>query len=407
MLSVLKSRLETKTLEFISNTQFGFRKGCGTREALGMMRTLCERNLEHGNVINVCFIDFEKAFDRVNWPKMMEVLKDIGIDWRDRRLIMRLYLEQNARVVLGEESTDSCEIGRGVRQGCLISPMLFSIYAEKMMTEVLGEVEEGIKVGGKLLSDIRFADDQAMVAGTEEGLQRMMLVMNEVAIRYGMKINIKKTKAMRISRKGGGRLNIMIEGKQVEQVKRFKYLGALITEDGRCVEEIRSRIGMAKNAFNKRRELITKNINRQLKKRIVKTLIWSVLLYGSETWTLRKEDIKRLEAFEMWVWRRMEKISWTERKTNEEVLHIVGERKCLVEMITKRKKNWIGHVIRGEGILKEVIEGRMEGKRTRGRKRMGMLDILTDGNYVEMKEKAKDRSAWRKWMPRTCQQAEN
>ena len=210
-----------------------------------------------------------------------------------------------------------------------------------------------------------------------------------------------------MSRLRGGKLNIEIEGNKVEQVQKFRYLGSVITEDGRCVDEIRTRIGMAKNAFSKRRELLTNNINRGLKKRLVKTLIWSVLLYGSETWTLRKEDMKRLEAFEMWIWRRMEKVSWTEKRTNEEILQRVGEKRCLLETIIKRKKNWIGHIIREEGLLLDVMEGRMDGKRTRGRKRLGMLDLLEEGNYVEMKERAKDREAWRNWMPRTCLRAEN
>src|SRR6218665_925656 len=84
---------------------------------------------------------------------------------------------------------------------------------------------------------------------------------------------------------------------------------------------------MGKDAFYKRKELFRGKLNKNLKKRIIKSMIWSVVLYGSETWTMRKKDIKRLEAFEMWIWRRMERISWMEHRTNEEIFKMVDEKK--------------------------------------------------------------------------------
>ena len=88
-------------------------------------------------------------------------------------------------------------------------------------------------------------------------------------------------------------------------------------------------------------------------------------MYGCETWTLRKDEIRRLEAMEMWLWRRMEKISYTERVTNEEVLRRVGEERQLLNLIRNRKKNWIGHILRGDGIVKEVIVLRKDGRKTK------------------------------------------
>ena len=99
----------------------------------------------------------------------------------------------------------------------------------------------------------------------------------------------------------------------------------MVTQDAKCHMEIKRRINMGKDAFYKRKELMRGKLNRNLKKRMAKTLVWSVVLYGSETWTMRKEDIRRLEAFEMWVWRRMERVSWREHKTNEEILKMVGK----------------------------------------------------------------------------------
>ena len=99
----------------------------------------------------------------------------------------------------------------------------------------------------------------------------------------------------------------------------------------------------------------------------------------------------------------MERVSWKDRKTNEEVLDMVGEKRSIVETIVKRKKNWIGHILRGEGLLKDVIEGRMEGKPPSGIKRIGMIDELKEKSYQDMKRRAEDRVSWRSWIPRTCQ----
>lgn len=402
LLKILTKRLENKAEMLVSKTQFGFRKGCGTREAIGAMRTLCERSLEHGNDVFICFVDYEKAFDRVDWVKMLDILKEINVDWRDRRLIMNLYMQQKAVVKVLQEYSEESDLGRGVRQGCCMSPLLFNIYAEAMMIEAMEGLEEGIKVGGKLLQDIRFADDQGMVASSESGLQKIMDRLSATAEEYGMKINIKKTKVMKVSKSEEGRVSIVIDGKEIEQVRSFKYLGSTMTEDGRCETEIKIRIALAKDAFSKRKELLTKRFSRKVKKKIIKTLVWTTLLYGCETWTLRKEEIRRLEAVEMWLWRRMEKISYTERITNEEVLRRIGEGRQLLNVIRNRKKNWIGHILRGEGLVREVIEGRMEGKRSRGRPRTGMLDDLIVKSYGDTKRRAENRNEWRSWVPWTC-----
>src|SRR6218665_1538649 len=151
--------------------------------------------------------------------------------------------------------------------------------------------------------------------------------------------------------------NVSLDGESLEHMDRFPYLGALIKSDGRCETEVETRIGMAKNAFNQEKELLSKNLNKDIKKEIIKAIILRAALYASETWTYRKEDIRRLEAFEMWVWRKMEKISWRDMKTNEEVLQMEEEERSLVEGIWRRKKNWTGHILRGESLLREVIEG--------------------------------------------------
>src|SRR6478609_2887065 len=130
-------------------------------------------------------------------------------------------MNQEAVVSIAGRESDSGIIGRGVRQGCSLSPLLFSIYAEMMMKEALENVEEGIRDGGELIKDVKYADDQGMVANTKAGLQSLMDSLNTTAKHYDIKVNIKKTKAMVVSRNGRERVNITV-GQSVEQVSKFR-----------------------------------------------------------------------------------------------------------------------------------------------------------------------------------------
>jgi len=132
-------------------------------------------------------------------------------------------------------------------------------------------------------------------------------------------MNVEKTKVIRISRQPFP-VKIMIDQKQLENLEYFKYLGSILTNDGKCACDIICRIAMAKAAFNKKRALFTSTLHFELRKNLVKCYVWSIALYGVESWTLRAVDQKHLESFEMWCWTRMEKISWTDHVRNEDVL---------------------------------------------------------------------------------------
>jgi hypothetical protein len=141
-------------------------------------------------------------------------------------------------------------------------------------------------------------------------------------------------------------------------------------------------IAMDKAAFNKKKTLFTSTLDLELRKKLVKCYVWSIALYGAETWTLRAVDQNHLESFEMWCWRGMEKVTWTDHVRNEDVLLRVKEQRNILGEIRKRKANWIGHILRRNCLLQRGTEGKIQGgievTGRQGRRRRKLLDDVKE-----------------------------
>ena len=129
-----------------------------------------------------------------------------------------------------------------------------------------------------------------------------------------------------------------MDGEILQQVEEFKYLGSILSSSGYSEKDIRVRTGMAKSAFNKLKQLLMRGLKLEVKKSLVKTLVWSGAMYGSEPWSIKKADAARLVVFDMWDWRRMEKVKWTDKKTSVEVFNLVNEKKSLLSGNQEKKK---------------------------------------------------------------------
>ena len=215
-------------------------------------------------------------------------------------------------------------------------------------------------------------------------------------------MNVKKTKTMVIRRNVEEvcKVEISVDGKILEQVDKYIYLGHIITEEGKCEVEIRRRLEIARSNFMNMKNLLTARVLRlSTRKKLIRCYILSTLLYASETWAISQIMWNKIEAFEMWLWRRCLRISYTEHKTNIEVLETVGESRKLKKEIIKRKLQYFGHLIRKEGVQKKLLDAEIEGSRGRGRPMtswFGNIKKWTGKSYEDLCALVKDRRCWRR-----------
>nr|CAH7733485.1 unnamed protein product [Callosobruchus chinensis] len=195
----MHTRLYRKCEEVSGFSQFGFKKGFGTREDIFSLQTLVQ-NCQRKSAF-ICFIDYEKGFDNVRHEVLATYLQEPGLDDKDVRLIANLYWHQAAQIRLqNSATTEEFEIRKGVRQGCILSPMLFNLYVEGVSAEIVSERPMGITANGIPINNIRYADDTAIIAENANDLQTLLNSVNEASQQRGLNVNTNKTKFMDVSR---------------------------------------------------------------------------------------------------------------------------------------------------------------------------------------------------------------
>jgi hypothetical protein len=399
-MKILHCRIYKLCEGITGDEQFGFRNGMGTREALFCMPILLQKSIEFRKNIYVCFIDLEKACDRVPHTLLFQCLDSVGLDTYDIRLLKNLYYNQTACVKVDQEVSAKVSIKRGVRQGCVMSPMLFNAYTEPVFEIALNNRREGVKIGGEIINNIRYADDTAIMAESLEDLQTLLNAVNNECTEKGLTINAKKTKWMVV-----GKINIedsvlRLDNKILERVEHFRYLGSWIDCRVESDEEISTRIELArKNFINWRSVLCSRSLSLTTRLRVLKCYVWSTLFYGCETWTTKIKNLNKLEAFELWCYRRMLRIPWTAHISNERVLETVHKERELINIIKMRKVQYFGHIMRGPKyrLLRLIIQGKIEGKRWVGRKQLSWLRNIrqwTGRTVEELFHLAADRESF-------------
>ena len=275
---------------------------------------------------------------------------------------------------------------------------MFSLYTEHIFRKT--NHIPGVKINGHNINNLRYADDTVLIAEDEASLQDLVTAVKDESEKCGLLMNIKKTKVMLLTKDTKEKkVSTHIDHKEAEQVQSF----TLVNLSQMMVEtKEKSEVDLVLLKMHSQRDtkLVTnKSISLKTRLELTKCYVWSLLTYACDTWTLSKQMEAKIEAFEMWTYRRIMRISWKEMKSNAEVLKMICLKNTeLVLSIKKKKLAYYGHVRRHNSLQKLVLEGKVDGKRGRGRRRKswtGNVSEMTKMSMAQRSVKALDRSEWR------------
>ena len=398
-LTVLLNRLKSHLDPYLSEEQAGFRKDRSTVHQILTLRLLAEKAKRQGKKIYNCFIDFQKAFDTIKHKIMWATLESYGVEPKMVSLLRKIYEKAQSAVRIGKEHGEWFHTDVGTRQGDPLSPLLFITYLDRIMDQVRQNTC-GIQIGGTWINNLRFADDIDLIDGELSSLQRQIELTKETAEKAGLLLNTNKTKIMVFGDRNLGR-SIQVAGETIEYVDKFEYLGSLLTWDNNCSDEIKRRIGKATSAMASLKHIWnSKKLKIDNKLQILKTCVFSVLLYAAETWTSKEVDKRKLLAFEMKCYRRILRINWRDMIRNEDIRKKISKEETIMDTIRKRKLGLFGHICRMDDnrLVKHVLLSKMDGKGRRGRPCREWLDDITEWcqrSGQDLFHLAQNRRAWK------------
>ena len=232
----------------------------------------------------------------------------------------------------------------------------------------LEEVQAGIKIAGRNINNLRYPDGTTLMAESEEELKSLLMKVKEKNEKVGLKLNIQKTKMMA----SGPITSWQINGKTVETVSDFIFGGSKITADGDCNHEIKRHLLLGRKVMtNLDSVLKSRGITLPTKVHLVEAMVFPVVMYGCESWSVKKAECWRIDAFELWCWRRLLRVPWIARSSNQSILKEISPGCSLEGLMLKLKLQNFGHLMRrADSFEKTLMLGKIEGRRRRGQQRM-------------------------------------
>jgi hypothetical protein len=238
LLRIIQDRLATYIEREISEEQAGFKKGTRTREQIANIRRILKRTTEYGKTMIMCFIDYSKAFNCMDHSRLWNTLKNMGVPEHLIALIRSLYANLEAAVRTEYGDTEWFEVRKGVQQGCILSPYLFNMYSEYIVRKVGFKDNIGIKIGGRTINNLRFADDTTILAEEKEDMGKLLKKLKEESEKAGMSLSLKKTKIMTT----GTPNEFILDETEIEITSYHTFRGSIITKGGYDNKEINRRL---------------------------------------------------------------------------------------------------------------------------------------------------------------------
>ena len=215
------------------------------------------------------------------------------------------------------------QIEKRVHKGCILSPCLFNLYAEYIMRNAgLEEAQAGIKIAGRNNNNLRYADDTTLMAESEEELKSLLMKVKEESEKVGLKFNIQKTKIMASC----PITSWEIDGETVETVSDFVFWGSKITADGDFSHEIKRRLLLGRKVMTNLDSILKSRDILPTKVCLVQAMVFPVIVCGCESWIVKKAECRKIDAFELWRWRRLLRVPWTARRSNQSILKEIRPR---------------------------------------------------------------------------------
>ena len=220
----------------------------------------------------------------------------------------------------------------------------------------LEERQAGIKIAGRNINNLRYADDTTLMAESKEELKSLLIKVKEQSEKVSLKLNIQKTKIMA----SGPITSWQIDGETVETVSDFILGGSKITADSDCSHEIKRLLLLGRKVMTNLDSIFkSRDITLSTKVRLVKAMVFPVVMYGCESWTVKKAERRRIDAFELWCWRRLLRVPWTAGRSNQSILQEISPEYSLERVMLKLKLQYLGHLMRKNGLLgKEPESGK-------------------------------------------------
>ena len=398
---IMYRRTATTLKESLPSTQAAYQSGRSAVEQIQSLQQIIEKAKEFNLNGFICFVDYTKAFDSIDQSKLWQTLQNCtNLSPAYINFLIKVYERSSATIRTAVGNTRLISILKGVKQGDVLSALLFCIVISVITYKAFNNKSYGISIGGTNWSDLSYADDLGVIAKDKAELVEMMERLAKESAYFGLEINFSKTKIMPIGpyAKSFTESKMKIIGKEIDIVCNFEYLGRILNNKADDTSAVEHRIAKGWQVFQKKKSIIThRRLSMKAKKQTIQSYILPSVLYASETITWSNTLLNKMKVFQNHLMRWM-----TGFKLNDRVpitrLKSLTKLDDISTTIKRMKLTWYGHLRRSSLPAKVVTEGLAHGTRKRGRpSRRWMKDLIewTGKDIQELAPITYNREEWR------------